>query len=189
MKKTTLLILFVLSISFNIVAQEINWVTFEEAIELQKKEPRKIIMDAYTNWCGPCKILDKNTFHNTDLVAYVNENYYAVKFNAEGNSEIKFKDKIFTNPEYKPELANRRNSQHEFSRYLRIQGYPTIVFLDENGDLLAPLVGYKTPQILELFLKLFKNDDYKDLKNQEDFDSYAESFKSEFRDESVIVKN
>lgn len=189
MKKTIVLILLLISISVNITAQEINWVTFEEAIELQKKEPRKIIMDAYTNWCGPCKILDKNTFHNADVVAYVNKNYYAVKFNAEGNSEVRFKDKVFTNPEYKPELANRRNSPHEFSRYLRIQAYPTIVFLDEKGDLLAPIVGYKTPQQLELYLKLFENDDYKNLKSQEDFNAYAANFKSEFREKATIVQN
>ena len=31
-------------------ANKINWITIEEAIELQKKEPRKIMMDVYTNW-------------------------------------------------------------------------------------------------------------------------------------------
>ena len=50
MKK--ILLIAVLFIALNLNAQEINWVTFEEAIELQKNEPRKIIMDFYTNWCG-----------------------------------------------------------------------------------------------------------------------------------------
>ncbi|MEM1002907.1 MAG: DUF255 domain-containing protein, partial [Bacteroidota bacterium] len=84
----------------NLVCQEIKWVTIEKALELQKQVPKKIIMDMYTKWCGPCKMLDRNTFKNPDVIEYINANYYAVKFNAEGNDEIVFKDKTFTNPGY-----------------------------------------------------------------------------------------
>ena len=59
--------------------------SLEEAVAAQAVHPKKIMMDVYTSWCGPCKMLDKNTFQNPDVVEYVNENYYAVKFNAEGN--------------------------------------------------------------------------------------------------------
>ena len=38
--------------------------TLDEARAAQKKEPKKIFMDVYTDWCGPCKLLDKNTFQN-----------------------------------------------------------------------------------------------------------------------------
>ncbi|AXT20977.1 DUF255 domain-containing protein [Flavobacteriaceae bacterium AU392] len=182
MKKVTILIILTLFTSVNIIAQEINWMTLEEAVALQKENPKKIIMDAYTNWCGPCKILDSKTFHNPDVVKYVNENYYAVKFNAEGNSEINFKNKVYKNPGYKAELANRRNSPHEFSIYLGIRAYPTIVFMDEQGNLLAPIVGFKQPQELELYLKLFKTDAYKTLTSQEAFDKYYASFKAEFKE-------
>ena len=41
-------------------------------------------MDIYTDWCGPCKLMDKNTFQNPDVAQYLNNNFYAVKFNAEG---------------------------------------------------------------------------------------------------------
>ncbi|VAW26218.1 FIG00649307: hypothetical protein, partial [hydrothermal vent metagenome] len=46
---------------------KINWMTLEEAVEAQKTAPKKIIMDAFTIWCGPCKMLDKNTFNNDDV--------------------------------------------------------------------------------------------------------------------------
>ncbi|TYA64899.1 thioredoxin family protein, partial [Seonamhaeicola marinus] len=93
----------------------------------QKKTPKKIMMDVYTNWCGPCKMLDRNTFQNQQVANYVNEHYYAVKFNAEGNDQITFDGKTFSNPNYNPANANRRNSPHELSRYFQIQAYPTIV--------------------------------------------------------------
>lgn len=80
-------------------AQEtIKWVTFNEALELQKKKPKKIFMDVYTDWCGPCKMLDKQTFHNPDVVKYINEHYYAVKFNGEGNETVAYQGKTYSNP-------------------------------------------------------------------------------------------
>ena len=57
MKKITLGLVFVFALAFTTVAQQINWVTLDEAMELQKKKPKKIMMDVYTNWCGPCKML------------------------------------------------------------------------------------------------------------------------------------
>jgi len=182
MKKTIFLMFAMAFISFNALAQKINWVTLEEAVTLQKKVPKKIMMDAYTNWCGPCKMLDRNTFQNNDVSDYVNEHYYAVKFNAEGNETVNFNGQEFSNPNYNPALANRRNSAHELSRYFQIQAYPTIVFLDEKGTLIFPLKGYKTPSQIELYLKMFKKDDHKILDTQEKFNEYYKAFKSEFKD-------
>lgn len=163
-------------------AKKINWITLEEAIAFQKKEPRKIIMDVYTNWCGPCKMLDKYTFSNTDVIDYVNKNYYAVKFNAEGNSEVTYQGKTFKNPNYNPAKANRRNSSHEFSRFLRVRAFPTMVFFDEQANYIAPVPGYHKPRQLELYLKMFKTDKYKEMTTQEKFNAYYKSFQPTFKE-------
>lgn len=182
MKKIVYIFAFTLLYSIGSVAQvlEINWVTLDEALELQKKNPKKIMMDVYTNWCGPCKMLDKNTFHNPDVVNFVNANYYAVKFNGEGNDQVNFDGKTFSNPNYNPALANRRNSAHELTRYLQVSAYPTIVFFDEEAKVIAPIRGYQKPQGIELYLKLFKEDDYVGM-DQESFNAYALAFKPEFQ--------
>ncbi|WP_411766520.1 thioredoxin family protein [Winogradskyella sp. A3E31] len=182
MKRIVLIGIIALFTVLAIPAQEINWVSLDEAIALQKKNPKKIMMDVYTNWCGPCKLLDKNTFHNKDVVDYVNEHYYAVKFNAEGNDVVNFDGKKFENPGYKPENANRRNSAHQFTRFLKVNAYPTIVFLDEEQKMIAPIRGYQKPKQLELYLKLFKSDEYKSMTTQEAFNTYFENFKPEFKD-------
>ncbi|MDU8885177.1 thioredoxin fold domain-containing protein [Yeosuana sp. MJ-SS3] len=181
MKKAIILLLCLAFVGFNSVAQEINWVSLEEAIALQKKNPKKIIMDAYTEWCGPCKMLDRNTFHNNDVVNYINEHFYAVKFNAEGNETITYQGKTFDNPNYDPAKAKRRNGTHRLTSYLKVSAYPTLVFFDEKGDYITPIVGYQTPQQLELYLKLFKDDHHKNMKSQEDFNDFYEAFKPEFK--------
>ena len=181
MKKLQFILLLVLLTSVSGAAQKINWVTFQEALELQKKAPKKIMMDVYTNWCGPCKMLDKNTFHNKDVVNYVNEHYYAVKFNAEGNEEVTYDGKTFSNPKFDQALVNRRNSTHELTQYFQVRGYPTIIFLDEKATFLTPVVGYKVPTELEFFLKVFKTNDYKNLDTQEKRDAYYKAFKPEFQ--------
>jgi len=178
--KTYILVAFLVLGSLPLAAQTINWVSMDEALALQQKTPKKILIDMYTSWCGPCKMLDRNTFTNKDLIAYVNEHYYAVKFNAEGNETVNFKDQKFTNPNYKPELAKRRNSPHEFSRYLGVNAYPTMVFLGLDAELLAPIPGYQTAQQLELYLKLFKDDTYKKMNNQEAFNTYYKTFVPSF---------
>ena len=53
-------------------AASINWISLEEAVVAQQKEPRKIMMDVYTKWCGPCKMMMANTFTNANVIEYVN---------------------------------------------------------------------------------------------------------------------
>jgi len=184
MKKLIVLIA-ILGFTFFSNAQEknkINWISLEEAVAAQAKEPRKIMMDMYTTWCGPCRLLDKNTFQNTDVAAYVNKNYYAVKFNAEGNDVVSFKEQTFTNPNFDPARVGKRNSGHQLAAYFRVNAYPTIVFLDENSDLITPVKGYHSPNQLEIFLKFFANNDLKKA-TKEHWDQFQKDFKPEFKSE------
>ena len=181
MKKLILSALLIIS-AITIQAQEIKWVTLNEAFELQKTNPKKIIMDVYTNWCGPCKLLDKNTFHNKDVVEYINKNYYAVKFNGEGDEEITFKGDSFGNPKYDAKKASRRNSSHEFANFMRINAYPTLVFFDEKGDFITPVKGYQSPKQIELYLKMFVNNEHTKLTSQEAFNEYYKAFKPTFNE-------
>ncbi len=160
--------------------QEIKWITLEDAVSLQETSPRNIIMDVYTNWCGPCKMLDRNTFSNKDVIKYINENFYAVKFNAEGNDIVNFKGYTFENPNYDPAKAKRRNSSHQLTQALRVSAFPTIIFLDKSSDLIHRLRGYQTPKQLEVYLKLFTDENYKNYQSQEDFNKFFQNFVYEF---------
>lgn len=176
----TVLIVFAgLTVNAQKKGASINWLTFEEAVLAQAKKPKKIMLDAYTTWCGPCKMLDKNTFTNPDLIDYVNKNYYAVKFNAEGNDVVNFKGKKHTNPNFDPKKTGR-NSQHDFSKLLGVSAYPTILFLDENANVITPIIGYRTAQELELYLKFFKDNKHKEITDKESWEKYIAEFKPTF---------
>ena len=176
----TIFTLIFLIHSIDLCAQKINWMTLDEARAAQKKEPKKIFMDVYTNWCGPCKLLDKNTFQNPDVSRYISEHFYAVKFNAEGTEEITFYNQKFTNPNYDPN-RNGRNATHQFTQFLGVRGYPTMVFLSEDGDPIMPLVGYYKPKQIELYLKMIKKGDYQVFSKPEDFENYKNNFVPRFR--------
>lgn len=175
-------LLMFLFTGFGFAQEKVKWMSMNEALEAQKKVPKKIIIDAYTDWCGPCKLMDRKTFGNQDVADYLNEHYYPVKFNAEGNEEVIYKGESFGNPNYDPNRAGRRNSSHSFARLLKVNAYPTVVFLDEEANLLTPVVGYRTPSQIELFLKLFATDTHKTVASEEDWKNFQTNFKSEFRE-------
>ena len=68
MKKLLLIIVFQLFGFNELQAQNIEWMSLAQAMEAQKKEPKKIFMDVYTDWCGPCKLLDKNTLQHNNVL-------------------------------------------------------------------------------------------------------------------------
>ena len=172
-----LILFFSLDLTFS---QDIKWMSLEKALEAQKVLPKKIIMDVYTTWCGPCRLLDKKTFGNPDVSRYISQNFYAVKFNAEGDEEIFFYDKKFSNPNYNPDRKGR-NSTHDFTKFLGIRGYPTIVFFSEEGDPIIPLTGYFNVRQIEPYLKMIKRGDYAVFKDSDDIEKYIENFAYRFR--------
>jgi thioredoxin-related protein len=163
----------------SITAQKIDWMTMDEALAAQQETPKKIFMDVYTTWCGPCKLLDKNTFTNKDVIAYIAENYYAVKFNAEGKDSVSYQGFTYTNPNYR-EGRRGRNATHFFADALKLEGYPSLVFFEEEGSLIQAVSGYKTPEQLELYLKMIASNDYKELTSVAKWKVYQENFKGTF---------
>jgi thioredoxin-related protein len=133
----------------------VKWYSFEEAVELSKKDKRKIFVDVYTDWCGWCKRMDKTTFSDPDIAKILNEKFYAVKLNAEDKAPVTFQGKEFV---FKSEYKT-----HELALSLMggRSGYPTTVYLDEDFNLLHKQPGYLTPDKLDNILVFFGDDLYK----------------------------
>ncbi len=137
-------------------AVKINWLTLEEAQELNKTNPKKIMVDLYTEWCGPCKMMMQRTFTNPELISYINEHFYAVKFNAESQAPVTFKGKVYSNPTFDPTKSSRqRNGVHEYTRTTGLRGYPTLIIYNPEVKIIDRIVGFQdAPKVMRKLKKL-----------------------------------
>jgi uncharacterized protein YyaL (SSP411 family) len=151
-----LLVLPALLFSFKPLKKEkINWLNLAELTAAYNKQPKPIIIDVYTSWCGWCKVMDKETYSNDNVANYINQNYYAVKFDAESRDSVEYAGKKYGyNPAYK---ANELAVYLLFGR----MGYPTTVLLSSIDAQPAPISGYLKPAELEPPLKFFGDGVYK----------------------------
>lgn len=147
--------------------KEIHWMNIDDVQAAMKKEPKKVWIDVYTDWCGWCKRMDKTTFSNPNVIKYMNEHFYAVKLDAEQKQDIRFVGKM-----YKATPADRT---HPFATEL-LKGqmsYPTSVYMEENFQAPMPIPGYQDVKTMEMILKYLGEGLYKKMA----FPDYQASFK------------
>jgi len=125
-------------------AEVIQWVTIEEAQEMAKNNPKNVFVDVYTVWCGPCKLMDRTTFIHIEVVQYVNNHYYAVKLNAESDKMVTFNGKQL--------------SERALAKAFQVQGFPTIVLIDEQFKTVSPHLGYLKPDQFKRMLMKFNGE-------------------------------
>jgi thioredoxin-related protein len=142
----------------------VNWMTWEQAVEQSKIKKKKIFVDVFTDWCGWCKVMDKNTFPDAEVAKILNEDFYAVKFNAEQTADV-----IFNNVTFKYVSTGGGRGVHQLAAALLNNqlSYPNFVFLDEEFKIIPvfpgyqSLPGYRKPEEFHIFLAYVSDDIYK----------------------------
>lgn len=143
----------------------IKWMTWQEAIKAAEKAhqsgqvPKKFLVNIYTDWCKWCKRLDIETFGNKELAAYVNANYYPIRFNAETHETIIINGYSFR---YVP-FAGQANKGINELAYLLQEGviqYPTVVFLDIDFSILQRLDRFVDSETMLAVTNYINSDDY-----------------------------
>jgi thioredoxin-related protein len=135
----------------------VQWMTFEQAVEKSKVEKRKIFIDVYTDWCGWCKVMDKNTFSEPKIAKILNEQFYPVKFDAEQRENVVFNGVTFKF------VPSGNKGYHELAAALMNNklSYPTVVFLDGNFAMITPVPGYQKPEDFHKVVQWISEDHYK----------------------------
>jgi thioredoxin-related protein len=147
------------------VQENFQWLTFQQAQERVRNRPRVILMDMYTDWCYWCKVMDRNTYSQPEIAAYIQEKFYPVKFNAESKGSVTWKGQSFDfNPDYRVNQLALTLTKGRLS-------YPTMVIITPDDHAPQYLSGYIKPMDLEPVLKYFgegayKSMTYKDFKKQ-----------------------
>jgi thioredoxin-related protein len=149
--------------------EEIKWMTFEEAVEKMKTEKKKIFIDVYTDWCGYCKVMDKKTFSDPEIIKTMNANFYAVKFNAEQKEDVVFKGNTYKL------IASGRGSYHQLAAALLNNQlvYPNFVFLNDEFQIIPVLPGstsvpgYYKPQDFHPMMSYVSNEIFKKMTLEE----------------------
>ncbi len=93
--------------------------SMQSAMKEAKRTGKPIMVDFYATWCGPCKMLDRDTFPNPKIVRE-SRNWVLLKIDAE--KSLKLAEKY------------------------GVTGFPTVAFLQPNGKLVTGFVGYKPPR-------------------------------------------
>lgn len=100
--------------------------TWDEVLAEAKKSRRLVFVDAYTTWCGPCKMMARNTFTDEGVGSFHNANFVNYKFDMEKGEGPRFAAKY------------------------GVRAYPTIFYLNYKGEVVHKAVGYKAPtQLLQ----------------------------------------
>ena len=129
--------------------EKVNWMNFAEMQAAYAKQPKPILVDLYTDWCGWCKVMEKSTYGNEKVAAYINQHYYAVKFNAESRQKVMFNGKEYG--------YNESMKTNDLALLLSFgdRSYPNTIFLGSIADRPAPLAGYLKPKEIEGPLRYF----------------------------------
>lgn len=173
MKKLALILFLVIpSIILSGQESKVKWYTLTEAVELAKSNPRPIFVDVYTDWCGWCKTMDRETFSNSVIAEILNTKYYPAKFNAETKDTVIFQGRKFFND-------GSIGKNHQLA-YAMLQGqlsFPTVVFLTAKSELITPVMGYKDAKTFEPLLIYFAGTDWQ----QRSFQDFMKGFTSQLK--------
>ena len=137
-----ILLFIIFSFSISIHAQGIDFFegSWHEAIQLAKKENKPIFVDAYTLWCHPCMKLKKEIFPQKQAGDFYNGKFINLSINLESWRGL------------------------VFSLYYTVNAYPTLLFLDPDGNIIRKDIGFKNIQRMlktgEIALEKYKNSDY-----------------------------
>ncbi|MGQ1910388.1 thioredoxin family protein [Marinifilum sp. RC60d5] len=117
--KNVIFILFALFISSNLLGQGIEFEhgSLSETLSKAKNENKLVFIDCYTTWCGPCKMLSKNVFTQKEVGDVFNKQFINLKLDCEKGEGL------------------------EIAKKYAIAAYPTMLFLDGDGNVKHTLVG------------------------------------------------
>jgi len=147
------------------------WDTFETALENNKKNPKKFILFSYVDWCYSCKIMEKITFSNSIIANKINSNFYLISFNAATEQSLNINGKTYKS------LGKGMPNELAMELFQKQFFFPSVIFLDENFQLITVVRGYMTAKSIEPVLDYFSSNSFKTTQYQD----FIKTFESKIK--------
>ena len=135
--------------------EKFKWMTFNEGISEAQRTGKKIMIDVYTDWCGWCKKMDKDTYADGTIANYLGTKYVAIRLNAESSKTLSYRGQSYT--------------ERELAAAFGVTGYPSIIFLKSDGEPITVYPGYADAAKFGIVLSYIADDHYQ----KTDFQDYA----------------
>lgn len=121
-------------------AEGMQWQQWSNAYPNALNDKKIIIVDLYTDWCGWCKVMDRETYGKKSVQNAINNGFVAVKLNPETQGvKYQFEGKEYSGQELVQVLVNGR-----------VQGYPTTLFVLPNRKVLSQAGYLKDTEFIQL---------------------------------------
>ncbi len=98
--------------------------TWEDALKQAQKKNKVIFVDAFTDWCGPCKMMSAQTFTNTEVGTFFNDNFINVKLDME------------------------KGEGPSFAKTYQVNAYPTLLFINPGSkEIVHKVLGFRNSDL------------------------------------------
>lgn len=124
---------------------QVQWKSFDTAIQLAQKDSQFVFVDLYADWCLPCRIMEKTTFKDSTVIQLLNEHFHPVKLNAESEDIIQCNH--WPRPIRSCVVEN-----------WKLQGIPSVVLVGPSGNYLLSVTQGLNPEQMQLLLRDFLKD-------------------------------
>ena len=123
-----------------------TWRSMDEAIGLAKANDRLLVLHSYSVSCGWCVRMDRETYSDDAVQAYMEAHYEATRLDLES-------EEIVTFFEHTLSMASLGNA-------LQVSGTPTTVFVDSDGSLITKMPGFQDAETFLFALRYVKEEAY-----------------------------
>lgn len=115
-------------------ASGVDWKPFDQGLLDASSKRKYSFVSVYTDWCGYCRKLDRETLRAGPVVAELNKHFVSVKLNAESDEQVTWKGKTM--------------SKRDLALLWGVEGYPTMLFLNSKGEIIGKFPSYAEADLM-----------------------------------------
>ncbi|MBN2042046.1 MAG: DUF255 domain-containing protein [Spirochaetes bacterium] len=127
--------------------ESVKWESFDTGLIKAKEQKKSIVIDFYADWCHWCKVMDKETFSNKEVIKILSENFIAIRLNTEKNDKINY--------------MGMETTPNGLASAVGVKGLPTVLFMDKDGKPIDLVPGFIKPEMFTAILRYVNEECYK----------------------------